>query len=123
MHEQDAVRWCAAQHGNKPTPDLPVYQITCPVQTGTQNSYDEPPNVGVSRAAGDGRDEESWRHELALQSRAQVTGCASSVGCTRCWAGGARRPMAPLGYDPRYGCIKPHMVIDAGAEIPHRQEL
>jgi hypothetical protein len=38
-----------------------------------------PPNVGVSRAAGR-RDQERWQHELARKSRAQVGGCASSVG-------------------------------------------
>ena len=42
-------------------------------------------NVGVSRAAGR-RDQEGWWHELKPKSRAQVEGCASSVGCTRCWA-------------------------------------
>jgi hypothetical protein len=40
----------------------------------------ERPNGGVSRAAGDGRERTSWRQETVLKSRAQVGGCASSVG-------------------------------------------
>jgi hypothetical protein len=47
--------------------------------------YDGPPNVGVSRAAGDGRERTSWRHKPKLKSRTQVNRCASSVGCTGCW--------------------------------------
>jgi len=36
--------------------------------------------VGVSRAAGDRRERTSLRQGTTLKSRAQVTGCASSVG-------------------------------------------
>ena len=39
-----------------------------------------PPNVGVSRAAGSRRNQEEWRHETALKSRAQVAAApAASV--------------------------------------------
>jgi hypothetical protein len=43
-------------------------------------SRDEPPNVGVSRAAGNRRKRTNWRQGMTLKSRAQVAGCASSVG-------------------------------------------
>jgi hypothetical protein len=60
------------------------YTPTCALvgsDSGVQKTgHDEPPNVGVSRAAGSRRERASWRQEMALQSRAEVTGCASSVG-------------------------------------------
>ena len=49
-----------------------------------------PPNVGVSRAAGSRRERTSWRHELALKSRAQVGAAPAASGCTPCWAGRRR---------------------------------
>jgi hypothetical protein len=91
--------------------DLPVNQLYRPVRAGTENGHDEPPNVGVSRAAGDGRDEESWRHELALRSRAQVTGCASSVGL-HALLGGLQASFPQRGADYA-GVLLPPGLIDA----------
>jgi hypothetical protein len=40
------------------------------------------PNVGVSRAAGDGRERADWQHELTPKSRAQV-GAAPAASVER----------------------------------------